>query len=49
MLLSIDTPNVDKLAANGLLYHNWHTTALFPTRACSLAATIIPKIFDAVE
>jgi arylsulfatase A-like enzyme len=31
----IDTPNIDKLAANGLLYNNWHTTALCsPTRAC---------------
>ena len=27
-------PNFDKLAANGLLYNNWHTTALFsPTKA----------------
>lgn len=33
----IDTPNIDKLAANGLLYNNWHTTALCgPTRACLL-------------
>ena len=24
----IETPNIDKLAANGLLYNNWHTTAL---------------------
>lgn len=33
----IDTPNIDKLAANGLLYNNWHTTALCsPSRACLL-------------
>jgi arylsulfatase A-like enzyme len=33
----INTPNIDKLAANGLLYNNWHTTALCsPTRACLL-------------
>jgi arylsulfatase A-like enzyme len=33
----IDTPSMDKLAANGLLYNNWHTTALCsPTRACLL-------------
>ncbi|MGC2681891.1 MAG: arylsulfatase [Candidatus Nitrosopolaris sp.] len=33
----IDTPNMDKLAANGLLYNNWHTTALCsPSRACLL-------------
>ena len=33
----IDTPNIDNLAANGLLYNNWHTTALCsPTRACLL-------------
>jgi arylsulfatase A-like enzyme len=33
----ISTPNIDKLAANGLLYNNWHTTALCsPTRACLL-------------
>jgi arylsulfatase A-like enzyme len=33
----IDTPNIDKLSANGLLYNNWHTTALCsPTRACLL-------------
>ncbi|HEY7079512.1 MAG TPA: arylsulfatase [Nitrososphaeraceae archaeon] len=33
----IDTPNINKLAANGLLYNNWHTTALCgPTRACLL-------------
>jgi arylsulfatase A-like enzyme len=31
----IETPNIDKLAANGLLYNNMHTTALCsPTRSC---------------
>jgi arylsulfatase len=31
------TPNLDKLAANGLRYRNFHTTALCsPTRACLL-------------
>ncbi len=34
---SIDTPNIDKLAAGGLRYTNFHTTALCsPTRACLL-------------
>ena len=33
----IATPNMDRLAANGLRYTNWHTTALCaPTRACLL-------------
>ena len=33
----ISTPNLDKLAANGLLYNNMHTTALCsPTRSCIL-------------
>ena len=33
----IDTPNIDKLAADGLLYSNMHTTALCsPTRSCIL-------------
>ena len=33
----IDTPNLDALAANGLLYNNMHTTALCsPTRTCVL-------------
>jgi arylsulfatase A-like enzyme len=33
----IRTPNIDKLAANGLLYTNMHTTALCsPTRSCIL-------------
>jgi len=31
----IHTPNIDKLAQNGLLYTNMHTTALCsPTRSC---------------
>jgi arylsulfatase len=33
----IETPNLDALAANGLLFNNMHTTALCsPTRACVL-------------
>lgn len=33
----IETPNIDELARNGLLYNNWHTTALCsPTRATLL-------------
>ena len=33
----IATPNLDELAANGLLYNNMHTTALCsPTRSCVL-------------
>ncbi|MBX7433095.1 arylsulfatase [Mycobacterium sp. Y57] len=33
----INTPNLDRLAANGLLYTNMHTTALCsPTRSCVL-------------
>ena len=33
----IETPNIDRLARNGLLYNNWHTTALCsPTRATLL-------------
>ena len=33
----INTPNLNKLAANGLLYSNMHTTALCsPTRSCIL-------------
>ena len=33
----IDTPNLDSLASNGLLYNNMHTTALCsPTRTCVL-------------
>jgi arylsulfatase len=33
----IETPNFDKLAKNGLLYNNMHTTALCsPTRSCIL-------------
>jgi arylsulfatase A-like enzyme len=33
----IETPNIDRLAASGLRYNNFHTTALCsPTRACLL-------------
>src|SRR5919206_1635569 len=33
----IDTPEMDRLAANGLRYTNFHTTAMCsPTRACLL-------------
>ena len=33
----INTPNLDRLAKNGLLYNNMHTTALCsPTRSCIL-------------
>lgn len=33
----IDTPHIDRLAARGLRYTGWHTTALCsPTRACLL-------------
>ena len=34
----IETPNIDRLAAGGLRYTNFHTTALCsPTRACLLS------------
>jgi arylsulfatase len=33
----IETPNIDRLAANGLIFNNFHTTAMCsPTRACLL-------------
>ncbi|GLY65362.1 arylsulfatase [Amycolatopsis taiwanensis] len=33
----IDTPNIDRIARNGLRYTQWHTTALCsPTRSCLL-------------
>ena len=33
----IDTPNIDKIAARGVRYNEWHTTALCsPTRSCLL-------------
>ena len=33
----IDTPNIDRIAAAGLRYTQWHTTALCsPTRSCLL-------------
>ncbi len=35
---TIETPNIDRLAANGLRYTNFHTTALCsPSRACLLS------------
>jgi arylsulfatase len=31
----IETPNIDRIAAQGLRYTQWHTTALCsPTRSC---------------
>ena len=34
---SMDTPNMDRLAANGIRYNNFHTTTLCsPSRACLL-------------
>ena len=33
----VDTPNIDKIAADGVRYTQWHTTALCsPTRSCLL-------------
>jgi len=33
----IETPNIDRIAAEGLRYTQWHTTALYsPTRSCLL-------------
>jgi arylsulfatase A-like enzyme len=33
----VDTPNIDRIAADGLRYTQWHTTALCsPTRSCLL-------------
>src|SRR3954462_10801311 len=33
----IETPNIDRIAAQGLRYTQWHTTALCsPTRSCLL-------------
>ncbi|KNF09550.1 arylsulfatase [Gottschalkia purinilytica] len=35
---NISTPNIDSLAENGLIYNNFHTTALCsPTRSCLLS------------
>ena len=37
MVRRFETPNIDALAARGLRYTNWHTTALCsPTRSCLL-------------
>src|SRR5438034_11547759 len=34
----IETPNVDRMAADGIRYTQWHTTALrSPTRSCLLS------------
>jgi arylsulfatase A-like enzyme len=30
----IETPNIDRIAAGGIQYTQWHTTALSPTRSC---------------
>jgi hypothetical protein len=39
---SISTPNMDRLAANGLTYTNMHTTALCsPTRSCILTGRAV--------
>ena len=33
----VETPNIDRIAANGVRYTQWHTTALCsPTRSCLL-------------
>ena len=33
----IETPNIDRIAADGIRYTQWHTTALCsPTRSCLL-------------
>ena len=38
----INTPNIDELAKEGLLFNNMHTTALCsPTRSCILQEEII--------
>jgi hypothetical protein len=35
----IETPNIDRIAADGVRYTQWHTTALcWPTRSCLLTA-----------
>ena len=42
---TIETPNMDALASNGLRYNNFHVTPLCPPRghACSPAATTMPS------
>ena len=41
----IETPNIDRLAANGLRYTNFHTTALCsPTRAALLTGAITTRL-----
>jgi Sulfatase len=39
----IETPNIDRIAASGVRYSQWHTMALCsPTRSSSLPAAITP-------
>jgi Sulfatase len=39
----IETPNIDRIAAAGVRYTQWHTTALCsPTRSCLLTGRTIP-------
>jgi arylsulfatase A-like enzyme len=35
----IETPNINRLAGNGLTYTNWHTTALCPADEMNMAST----------
>ena len=40
----VETPNIDRMAANGLRYTKWHTTALCsPTRSCLLTGRTNPQ------
>jgi len=42
----IHTPNIDRLAANGLRYTNFHTTVMCsPTRACLLTVRSLLWLF----
>ena len=46
----IDTPNIDRLAAAGLRYTNFHTTALCsPSRACLLTGRMVRKPVDLAQ
>ena len=39
----IETPNIDRIAADGIRYTQWHTTALCsPTRSCLLTGRTTP-------
>lgn len=41
----ISTPNIDRLAANGLRYNNMHTTApCSPTRTCILRSPTTSRV-----